>query len=596
MKKKAILIAIIALVVLFGGVAGAKFFLEEKVKTEHEATISSIAQGADDIVASIRNVLQSKAPTTWVYDRDMNLIMTVKLSNALQGVAVVPDEIAASIVASGNLPRIVAQEYLVNAGVTDPDSLEGYSRRVQVEFSQEELVRYLASSSNFGGNYTGLTDAASNIFGVSVEKLSAVQSRYLAYTYRNESATVDDFLLRNEDVTLEQLHTLTGQEAYRALRELILEELQEIQGVDMKSTSYNVQITLSSQQQTKLQNLIDLEMRQLIELNSDGTYAVDCSAMVIDNNGRIRAYAPRRSSNIRANSVFKLNSLNFADNLTQLIKDLSVKDACWLTLQKVKTPNGDTVYLSLADLFSTLALSNSSDVSGLSAKDVVELMYSQNPSYPGFGIIHEVQTIDGSIIYTWPSNRLGDFDVLPGIVDSTVLNASHKVYEFFSEDKDRHTAWGFDVPIGTGIVSFHHTSNYTIAIVTGTAALGGSVNATTRETLSGIISKICEDVRTDYPTEGKILWPSGFEDLISLAYTHNAELVKPLYDKALGTLTQVQINSVDARRSWESAYKAVVSLLQQYQEYLSPATVSEWMSAVDANRKANAEALLRYSA
>lgn len=596
MKKKAILFAIIALVVLIGGVAGAKIFLAEKAKQEQETRISTIAQGADDVVSTVRSVLTSKAPTTWVYDRDMNLIMTVKVSNATQAVTQVPESVATAITSSGNLAQLVAKEYLESIAITDADSLTGYTRRVQSEFSQEELINYLASSSPFAGNYVGLTDAAANVFGVTVEKLSVIQARYLAYAYRNEDATVDDFLLQNTDVTLEQLHTLSGQEGYRALRELILEELQEIPEVDLKSTSYNVQITLSSQQQAKLQNLIDQEMRQLIELNSDGSYAVDCSAVVIDNNGRIRAYAPRRSTNIRTSTAFQLNSLNFTGNLVQLIKDLNVPDSCWLTLREVKTPNGDIVYRTLAELFNTLALSSASNTENISACDVVEVLYSQNSTYPGFGVIHEVQTLEGTTVYTWPSNRAGDFDVLPGVVDSTVMNTSHKVYEFFSKDKAGHTIWGFDVPLSTGIVSFRHTSNYTVAIITGTAALGGGISGGTRDTLSAIVDKIYSNVSANYPTEGKVLWPSGFEGLISSAYSHNAELVQPLYDRALGALTQIQITSVDARRSWETAYKTVISLLQQYQEYLAPATVDEWMAAVDANRKVNAEVLLRYSA
>lgn len=111
MKKRAIII-IAALVVLGIGAAGAKFFLDKKASEEQEARIQSIAQGAEDIVAEINSVLKSSAPVTWVYDSDENLVMTLKLTSAMQSVQSLPDIITSTIVSkcNGDIPGLVCSE------------------------------------------------------------------------------------------------------------------------------------------------------------------------------------------------------------------------------------------------------------------------------------------------------------------------------------------------------------------------------------------------------------------------------------------------------------------------------------------------------
>lgn len=597
MKKKAIILIPIALIVLIGCAVGAKFLLDRKAEEEHAARISSIAQGANEIVVTVRNALKAKSPVTWVYDRDMNLIMTLTSSNALQAVTAVPQEIQQAILQQGNVFSTVASRYFSEnpAESVSEETFDGYTQRLQMDFTQDELVQYLATTSNFGV-YTGLSAAANNLFGVSVDKLSAAQLAYFAYAYDRSDATLDSYMKVYPDVTVDQLGATTEQTDYRALRSLIMEELQAIPHIDMDTTSYNVQVTLSTSQQTKLQSMIDTEMRQFIELNSDGTYALDCSVLVIDNNGRIRAYVPRRTSNRKSNDVFKLNGLTFSANLVQLISEMQSPDACWLTLREVKTSNGDIVYKSLAELFNSMNLSTDTATDMLSAQDVVEDIYSLNDNYPGFGIIHEVQTLDGDAVFTWPSTRLQDYDILSFTGSEETFNPSHKVYEFFSEDAVAHTLWGFDLPLSTGFVSFHHTSNYTVAIVAGTGTLGATLNQSNKEFLQNFIERIHTTVKADYPTEGKILWPSGMEPLIDTAYSYNASLIKPMYEKLYLNLETIQVTSAETRRQWEAAYKEVTNLIAQYQAYLSPPTVADWMGHVDTLRKATAEALLRYSA
>lgn len=590
MKKIAVIV--VALIVLVAGAIGAKLFLDYKTERDYQQAIDLIAQGAD--VSAVSNVLSSKAPMTWVYDRDMNLLMTLKVSDAVQAAEEVPDAVRSCILSKGDVAEKVALAVL--GSQPTEDTLRGYIQRYSTDFTQDQLVLFLASTGKFG-NYSGLTDAASNFFGVQIHELTEPQQRFLAYAYDNEDASVEDFLTINTDLSVTLLGTANLQAEYRALRELIIEEMQNIPGVDMRTTSYNVQVTLSTQQQNQLQVLINDKMKSLIDLNGDGTYAVDCSAIVIDNNGRIRAYAPRRSTGAMVTGEFKLNGLTFVDNLVQLIQDLSKEDECWLTLRKIQTANGDTVYRTLEELFNSQTLGKgNTTITNISARDVVTALYSQNVEFPGFGIIHEVQTLDGNKVFTWPSNRVGLFDVLPGEYNVDSLKPAHKVYEFFSEDKEQHTKWGFTVPLSTGVVSFHHTSNYIVAVVVGTGALGGGIGGSTQEMLQQLVASISETVGNNYPTQGSILWPSGFEELIAKAYSHNAELLAPIFVDAYTDLTETTIDSVAQRKQWESLYQECLRILDQYKEYLSPPTFDDWKGRIDTCRKENSELLLRYSA
>ncbi len=578
------MIALVALIVLVAGAVGVFYFQEQKKEEEHEALLQSIAQGADDIIEHISSVLNASAPTTWVYDRDNNLMFTVRLTEALQSVKVVPQTVSNVITskADGDVAVQVVREYLTSKGVgLSGDTETGYLRRVMSEISTEDLVRYLAISSTFGGSYVGITDTAYNYFGKTVEQLTQAQLEFLATTYRNDSVNVDEYL-EQRSLNREKLGLMDLGLESAAIRTLVMEELARIPSVDAKSKSYNVKLTISTSQQASLQAALDSGMRSMIDLNADGTYALDASVVAIDGNtGFIRALVPARSSTKKASTAFSLNGLGFADNFSTFIATLCKEGVTGQSLVKVTKENGDIIYRSIGELFQSLALDNSAVNKTVSALDVVNLLFANEEAYQGVSMIAEVKEVKGQTVY-----------LAKGTTGLQLLNS--KVCEFFSEGQD-YTVFGSDFELDTGIISFQKTSDYIVVFVGGAGAVGGTATSVEVETLKAASTTLKELVASLYPTPSVKIWsPTDAETVIGVYETNYKLVGEPIFE-GIATLMDLPITSRDERQTWEEIYNNFQSSIVDNSKYIGESRTEQLNVRLSSARTARTQELLQYS-
>lgn len=585
MKKRAIII-IAALVVLGIGAAGAKFFLDKKASEEQEARIQSIAQGAEDIVAEINSVLKSSAPVTWVYDSDENLVMTLKLTSAMQSVQSLPDIITSTIVSkcNGDIPGLVCSEYLASTGRSATgELLQGYVRRVSGSFQRSDLLRYLGITSPYGPDCTGLVDACYHYFGEPVSKLNDMQLQFIAYTYRNAEVSVDDYL-QSCNLTADRLKFIDTNSNYASLQSLIVDELNSIPNVDLTSQSYSVKLTLSSTQQMLYQSIVDSGTRKLIDLNVDGSYAQDMSVAVVDKvSGFLRAYIPGRTVKVSKVSAYTLSAGSFIGNLKALKQELRLPCTYRFSLRERTKQNGDKELRTLQELFINQWLYSDSTEGNVTPLSFLNTIYEGNDSFSGISLVYQVVKSDGSTVYLNPGAGSLRFtnDAIP---------------EFFSQDTETNSTYGMVYDLSSGLITWKSTSSYDIVAVAGTTAIGGVINSTQRSELLNVVEDLENVLATNSPKPVNYLWQvQNIEASKANAYDANYVLVSAYVEPLFTELEELVIDSTAARKVFEDKFSVIDKFLTQHENSLGEMYTKQMRERLSNVRIKNRELLVQYS-
>lgn len=580
-KSKKIISIVVGCVAIIGAVVAAF-----KVYTDYQfkSTVNAVALSADDIDNEIVSVLNSQAPTTWVYDRDENLIMTLKLSDILQSVEVVPDVIKQAILkdCQGDLTGFVVKDYIAKSSLPAEEEVYlGYCKRVEAVFTQDDLIRYLAISSNYGEGYKGIVNASNVYFGQIVSKLNDTQLEFLANLYRN-NLDIDKYL-RENNLTEEKLGLIFRKSGYASIRSKIVEELKAVKGVDLMSKNYMVKLTISTQQQSILQSIIDNDMRELIDLNSDNTFAFDCSIVVVDRvTGYVRAFVPSRSASSVNSNSFAMNIQSFRNNYKELYKLLSDENTFGFTLKEIKKANGDKELKSIKELFESMNLADANPQDLVDAITLLKFMYSANESSKGINMLYQITDSSGMTLYKASGN-------------SNVDIGNNNLCQFFSDNNDL-TRYGATIKLDTGYISFQSTADYILLALGGSSALGGSMTTNQDNVISKTIDELKTTVATFYPTPTVPVWNgAGMNTAMETAYNYNRDFIEKIIREDLDNLNSQTVNSVDSRISFEKEYERIKTFIKDYTEFIGSGYANSLYDALEQVRMAKTLDLIKYS-
>lgn len=583
-KKWPIVVTIVCLIVAVGCTA-AYFVYQSYLETQRRDRIQLLAVQANDVVLEINNALASKAPSTWVYDRDENLVLTLRLSSGIQTIDSTPAELATEILAKcDNDPAsFIIREYIVSHSLMSNDELlEAYLMRLNQTFTQDDLVRYLAISSMYSGTFVGVTDAANNYFGLTLTQCNPQQLQFLAYCYRNDNVDVDAYLSEN-NLTESRLGLIIHRSDYAALRSRVLEELQQIPNIDVTTTSYMVKLSTSTQQQTLLQSSIDNDMRQLIDLNTDGTYTLDCSVVVADrNSGYIRAWIPGRTSSSAAATAFQMNIQTFIPNLTAFTQELAEPNTMNFALRVVSKPNGDSELKSLRELFETQAFvgGNAEKKDSIAA---LRSIFSLSDTFKGVSMIYQVTDTAGTTLY-----RADDASML-------YLN-SRNLCHYFAGDREDATAYGFDFALPTGMISMHSTAEYVVLVLGGSGAIGGTVTSSQMDIIRTTVENLKTTVASFYPTPTKNAWDvTGLETAVGTCYLQNQAYVEEEFNSMLEELQVIEVVSKETRKAFEAQYESMMAFVDAYEEFVGSTYADSLRAALQEVRASRTDALVQYA-
>ena len=579
------------LVVLFICTAGVIYLGCKFLKNSNNQNSDELEVYKVELFKDIRDTLDSSQAISYIYDRDMNFIMTLTDESRVQCVDWIPDKLRETILSTGKVSDLVLELYCNRAGVIPDKYLETLVQCLEGEFKKEEMLRYIVSLYVYQGKYSGLIACSYSLFGTAPNLLSEAQVDYICYLFVNAEGTLETYLQSNTDIDVAALN-LCDRGQLSQLKSLITEELGNIPSVDIKNNSYNIQLTLSLSKQTQMQDLVDSGMSSLLSLDTSGRFKENYSTLVLDKNYCIESYVAGRTSNILSDG-FRLNSLNLTSNFEALLDDARMPGACWLRL---KDYGGSSFrpLASICELFQTLSLSTDDEVEIMSVFDILNLLFSQNPNYPGYSIIREVQTMDGVSVFTFFEKDKVGCEVLPLDIQSDGVSVAYKVYNTLSLDKGGNTCWGFDISLDTGVIMVRFTTEYALIAVGGVSALGVTVSDTSMEKLIELSSEVQSLVSSSH-ADCTIMWPYISEELTEEERLQNVDLIQPIYEEALNLLQGTIVDSKQARRDWERYYKYLVDLLEHYKYYLPQSVFDEWEEQVDSIRKENAEVLLGHS-
>lgn len=579
-----IVVIFLAVAALTGGIAYFGYTMyKQKVYNDK---VNAIAAGASDIVNYVETVLKSKAPSTWVYDRDENLIMTLKLSDKLQVVDVVPTELQQTILsnAQGDVYTLVVVEYLRDKAIpVGEGTVDGYRKCLSANVSQEDILKYLATVSVYGNQYTGAIDACNNYLGLSIDQCNKEQLDFICAAYRNEKFDIDSYL-DSKNTNEDRLGLVVHRSEYTATRSKILSELQSMENLDLVNKNYMVKLTTSTQQQSILQTIIDQGMRQLIDLNGDGTFAFDCSIVVIDrNSGYVRAYVPGRSATVSNAKPFAMNVLNFRTNFAQLYKELSDRNTFGFSLREVKKTNGDKELKSLKDLFLSGMLVDRKALDLVDPIGLVRDIYSNSPRFQGTSMIYQITDDLGNTLYKAKKDSILDL-------------ANNNLCQFFADDDNSTTFVEVNYSLDTGEIYMKSTADYVVLILAGSGAVGGSVTVSQRELLVDTVNKIAESVATFYPTPVNPVWDSrGMESAFAACYNKNQEFVQDKFIKVLDELVAIEVNSFATRVEFEQKYESINKMIDDYEVYIGEDFAEDLREAVQKVRLERSDLLIKFS-
>lgn len=579
--KKGIVISLATLVIL--AIAGVAFcFLNREADNkEHQNKIETISSRANDIVTDVQSKVASKAPLVWVYDRDENFIMTLKVSAVVGSIDSIPDVLLECIRAEGDVYHLAAKLFLSDSGIDDPDIIEGYSYRLRQDFTDDIVARYYVVSCEYAGRYTGIVNAAIGLFGREPERLTDVQLRYLAYSMNNKGATFEEFC-RINDVSLD-LVTADCAGRHESLRLEVISELQRILGDSITEKNYSVKLSYSVSQSLSLQAIVDRECRSFTQLATDGTYAVDCSVVAIDREtGLVRLFVPGRSGIGKSQRLLEMES----ENLIPCLKELQNRVGAGMlknSLVEVVQANGDVNLYSLEELFESLTLSSADDdrdVGRVSASSLVSAVFDTSPD-------------DIHLVYQILSDNAKVYEATP---DSKIDFKHTGLYEFFSTDSEEQLTGHFSRDLHSGSVDVYFTADYIVASIIGSGAIGVEVPQAQYDLFHSIVGNIRGAVSAGYPTPKNKMWDSAEVEVIRQSvYASNIQYVVSIFEQRFEKLTSITIDSPSSRLQFEDEYANMLKLVSDYESYVGLSCAEDLRGRLSALWVERSPLLMQYS-
>lgn len=577
--KKWIAVSLAILVVLVAAGMAFYFVPRNSEDTGHQQQVESIADAAEAIVADVQEKVSSKAPVIWVYDRDENFIMTLKVSTILGSVDSIPEYFIQEIKGAGNIYALAARKFLGADGEADPLTVEGYALRLQRDFDEEVVSRYLAISSTYAGKYEGIVSASIELFGKEPSQLNEVQYGYLAYAMNNPEATTETYCVA-KGISVELLNA-DYLDSYSVLRTYVMQELQGILGDSLPDKNYSVKLAYSLSQSSALQTVVDRECRSLTQLATDGSYALNCSVVAVDRStGFVRVMSPSRSGNKGAQKILSMSTSNLESCFVELRNNV---DAGLLrnSLMEVTLPNGDKVLQSLEERFTSgtlyeyTATAQSSTVFSL-----ITAMFGCNAKDLHF--VYQIIS-DGNKVYEVDPKNPIDFNS-PGM------------YEFFSSPEDKQLTGRFSKDLPSGSIEVYFTADYIMAAMVGSGAIGVEVPVMQYDLFHSILSNVRGTVATWYPTPKNIMWDTS---LIEVArqevYTSNTQYVLDLFNEQFEDLSSLVIDSSTKRVQFEDSYAKLSKLVSEYESYVGVSFTEDLRSRLSALWSERSALLIQYS-
>lgn len=580
MKKVVIIVLSILAVVAILATTAFFFYQRNEELAAREQRIYEITQNANDIVEAINSQLQATAPLTWVYDRDENLILSIKVSKALQGVEYLPDDfIEAMGKKHGDLHEQAVRKFFSGQGCSE-ETFEGYLSRVRSEFDIASIARYLATDALYGGTYVGLLEASSSYFGILPSQLNASQFTFLSYTYENPTVDINQYCLQT-GISAERLG-LASNTGLSALRSLVIEELSALPGVSLAEKSYHVKLTISSSQQDILQSVVDTECRSFVSLAADGSYAVDCSALVVDrNSGNIRAMVAGRSSTQVRQDLFKMNCLAFSPNFEVLINMMKSNRLAFSLIER-ELSSGETELVSLKDRFYDMTLESNAGQSVMDVIDLIQSAFSQSTEYTGISLVYQVLQ--------------GQETVYRASGDSALVLPDVGLYDLFSTGTESQLDYKMCFELESGLVYLYGTDNYTLAILLGSGALGNALPSAQFPTLYRVIDEVSKVVSTFYPMPKQALWNAdSISERRVNVYKTNQDYIVAMFTKRLDDLKAIEINSQEARKEFELTFEEISNFVSDYTDYIGVSCSDALTEQLSAVRIERAALLVQYS-
>lgn len=206
------------------------------------------------------------------------------------------------------------------------------ARALEKKYSKEEILEFYINNIYFSNNYYGIEAASQGYFGKNVQDLSLSETAFLCAIPNSPSAydplTHEENTLKRRDLILKNMFeskAITEAEYEEALAETItlnhqgpnftrtwahtyiydcaVRALMEVSGEDydtchekLYTGGYRVYTSINMETQQLLQNTIDEQLQDYNTLNTNGTYALQSSAVCIDNqSGLVTAIVGGRS-------------------------------------------------------------------------------------------------------------------------------------------------------------------------------------------------------------------------------------------------------------------------------------------------------------
>lgn len=586
MKKVLIILALVAVI---GIAAGAFYFYMQETGEQQQEDEAAAAQVAESLVQSIDAVMSKTTPVSWVYDADDTLLFAIRISDEASATQSVTDTIIAEISKKypEGLANYVARQYVIDQVIAGKSDyfFECLVSQLQSRKTDEDLVKYLTTIGNYGG-VNGLENAAVEYFNRDLGHLTSWQIDFLMYVYGKDTADITAYLT-SAGMTQEQLDFMQDSVRNDAYETILRKEVQKLSQIQMSQSSYTIRLSLSAAQQQAVQASVDSAMKAYIDLSSSGTFVVNASVAVLDNQtGLITAYVPGRTSSAKVQEEFEMNSGTWSSNFTQLISRLAQPGQTKYSLQTVKLPNGDYTFKSTGQQWEGQELG--SGVSGSNtAIDVLDqlkvMVLSSSPS-----LIQQVKDLNGQTVYEAPGPEFQPAG------NTTVL----KLRQFFAEDGvDQATTLSSRLVMSSGVVCFEMTKEYTVIALIGTGVISGDVPADERSSLLDVFDAISQGVRTFFPTPKNLLYArtEGVANEFTATYEANHEMLSEGLGEKFKSLEGMEINSVESRKNFELEYEKLSAELKSLEAFVSKQNYAELENELYEIRQARAEVILIYS-
>lgn len=622
-----ILIAIVLFLKGYGDVRSADAYLAV-LEEEH-------AQDIKGVVNSVQLSLTGTSGTTRVFDKNNRLIFVLRNSTGVGNDTRLPDtfsrELKSSLLNGAASIKLVRDDWIharakgypgfqqidleerlsrsigaatvdaycehTHATVTE-DAKFLIAMELETRFTEDELLLYIASISNFGG-MTGIQTAAATLFGKELSDLSDHQLKYLLYLHYNQDASWDEWReAMAGSVSMLTLPTLeqsglisTSSINEQALRRLVESELHSILGARMESENFDVEILIDDAMQYDLQTALDTAMAPSITLQSDGQTALDGTVMIIDSEtGMLVAYVAGRSINNRE-QFFKLNEQSKLGIYEQARALFATDTYKYNTLVSYRGVDESADYISMKTLLQTnrLDLLNLTPVLAAST-ELDELAKFSLSMYLGAGATPKLVS---RVVLTGTDNQVYAMTI-PTSQRNSRENTNMRM--LFAESATDIVA-RYRAAYPTGQVFSDMTSKYIVCGIVGSDTLGYGLTEDDNDLLTSTVARIVS-VPEKYFTgtyRPVVDVPEFAEEFTEQSQT-NQSIIDGLVTIWVEDLETREISSKVDRVAFEDAYMLYTTELSTYADVLGQSNLSAQMARLDDVRTKRSNELLAYVA